>query len=325
MSVLVSINCITYNHEEYIADAIEGFLSQKTDFEYEILIGEDCSTDNTKRIVEQYIAKYPELIKLVTSEENVGAAKNADRILELSKGKYIAICEGDDYWTDPYKLQKQVGYLEKNPRCTMCFHEADIVKVPKKSTGMKIKPYKRDQVSPMEDIIIGGGGFCPTASLVYPKSVMQDFPDYLRTSHVGDYPLQLLLTSSGYAYYMNECMSAYRVGVKGSWTTRLNSSSDLKERMMVVNEGDIQILTAFNRYTNFKYNDSVERVIHEKRYAIYIGSGITNEPKNNRYEEHVKSLSIKRKAKLIAFNSFPKSYGMLAQMKNYFLNIKLFN
>ncbi|EGQ27591.1 glycosyl transferase [Sporosarcina newyorkensis 2681] len=83
MSVLVSINCITYNHEDYIADAIEGFLLQKTEFDYEILIGEDCSTDNTRRIVEQYIAKYPDKIRLVISEENIGAGENAKRIFEL--------------------------------------------------------------------------------------------------------------------------------------------------------------------------------------------------------------------------------------------------
>ncbi|EGQ27590.1 hypothetical protein HMPREF9372_0408 [Sporosarcina newyorkensis 2681] len=218
-----------------------------------------------------------------------------------------------------------MDYLEKNPGCTMCFHSAEIVKAPKKSTGMKIKPYRRDQVSPMEDIIIGGGGFCPTASLVYPKAVIEDSPDFFRTSHVGDYPLQLLLSSSGYAFYINECMSVYRIGVKGSWTTSLNSSTNLKEKMIEVNKGDIQILTAFNHYTNFKYNDSIEQVIYEKTYAISIGSRMVNEPKNHQYEEYVKSLSIKRKTKLIAYNSFPKSYGMLAKMKNYLLNIKLFN
>ena len=132
VSILVSINCITYNQEEYVADAIEGFLMQKTDFDYEILIGEDCSTDNTRKIVEEYAAKYPDKIRLITSERNVGCRKKfTEGFSSNSKGKYIAECEGDDYWIDPYKLQKQVDYLEGNPECTLCFHAAELVRAPK--------------------------------------------------------------------------------------------------------------------------------------------------------------------------------------------------
>lgn len=112
---MVSIILITYNHEKYISKAIESILQQKTTFDTELLIGEDCSTDNTREITKEYQKRNPEKIKLITSTKNVGFIQNELRVLKNCKGKYIAFCEGDDYWTDPYKLQKQVDFLEQNP------------------------------------------------------------------------------------------------------------------------------------------------------------------------------------------------------------------
>ena len=109
---VVSILSITYNHEKYIAQAIDSFLMQETDFDFEIVIGEDCSTDNTRQIINQYKEKYPEKIKLLTSASNVGPNHNFLRTFEACQGKYIALCEGDDYWIDPLKLQKQVDFID---------------------------------------------------------------------------------------------------------------------------------------------------------------------------------------------------------------------
>ena len=131
MNTMVSINCIAYNQERYISDAIEGFLRQQTDFGYEILIHDDASTDRTAGIIEDYTRRYPDLIKPLYQTENqyskgikVGTAFNLPR----AKGKYVAFCEGDDYWTDPEKLQKQVDYMESHPECSMCCHAVKLVK-----------------------------------------------------------------------------------------------------------------------------------------------------------------------------------------------------
>lgn len=122
---LVSVCCITYNHAPYISQCVDGFLMQKTSFPYEIIINDDCSSDGTTEILKEYAEKYPDLIQLILHDENQ-YSKGIRRILAtfvypLVKGKYIAICEGDDYWTDPYKLQKQVDYLESHPKCGMCY------------------------------------------------------------------------------------------------------------------------------------------------------------------------------------------------------------
>ncbi len=122
---LVSVNMITYNHAPYIAQAIEGVLQQKTNFAFELVIGEDCSTDRTREVVFEYQKKYPDIIRVITSEQNVGARKNSYRTEKACRGKYIAFCDGDDYWHNPYKMQKQVDYLESHPECVMVHSDSD--------------------------------------------------------------------------------------------------------------------------------------------------------------------------------------------------------
>ncbi|MBP5322509.1 MAG: glycosyltransferase [Bacteroidaceae bacterium] len=121
-SPLVSVVTITYNHAPYIAKCIEGVVMQQVDFPMEFIIAEDCSTDGTRAICEEYAAKYPDLIRLITSERNVGYNPNELRAMRAARGKYIAYCEGDDYWTEPQKLQRQVDFLESHPDYSVCFH-----------------------------------------------------------------------------------------------------------------------------------------------------------------------------------------------------------
>ncbi|TKB97629.1 glycosyltransferase family 2 protein [Pedobacter cryophilus] len=125
--IMVSICCITYNHQKYIAQALDGFLMQETNFKYEIIIGEDCSKDNTRAIIEDYCQKYPNKIQLLTYESNIGGIKNQIETFNISKGKYVAMCDGDDYWTDPLKLQKQVDFMESNPNYVICCHYSRVI------------------------------------------------------------------------------------------------------------------------------------------------------------------------------------------------------
>ncbi len=123
---LVSVKMLTYNHVPFITQAIESILQQKTIFPFELVIGEDCSTDGTREAVFEYQKKYPDIIRVITSDKNVGMTKNGLRVLKACQGKYLAICEGDDYWQSPHKLQKQVDYLERHPECGLVFTEYDI-------------------------------------------------------------------------------------------------------------------------------------------------------------------------------------------------------
>jgi glycosyltransferase involved in cell wall biosynthesis len=123
--LLVSVMMITYNHAPYIAKGIEGVLQQKTNFPFELVIGEDCSTDGTREIVFEYQKKYPDIIRVITSDKNVGMIKNGSRTQKACRGKYVAICEGDDYWHHPCKLQKQVDYMENHPECGLVHSDYD--------------------------------------------------------------------------------------------------------------------------------------------------------------------------------------------------------
>ena len=119
--IRVSVCMVTYNQKKYIAQAIDSVLMQKTNFKFELVIGDDASTDGTTDIVRQYAQKYPDIIRPILHEENVGPGKNSISIYETVKTEYVAVCDGDDYWTDEYKLQKQVDFLDKNPDFNVVF------------------------------------------------------------------------------------------------------------------------------------------------------------------------------------------------------------
>jgi glycosyltransferase involved in cell wall biosynthesis len=158
---LVSVSMITYNHAPYVAQAIQGVLEQKTKFCVELVIGEDCSTDGTREIVFEYQKRYPDIVRVVTSDNNVGAQKNGYRTTKACRGKYIAFCEGDDYWHHPYKLQKQVDYFESHLECGLVYSSYDIFYVKSKKRLTNYIKYRKWEMPEDPDIaafIEGKGG-----------------------------------------------------------------------------------------------------------------------------------------------------------------------
>lgn len=148
---LVSVCMTTYNHASYLAEAIEGVLAQQTAFDVELVIGEDCSTDDTRALCEAYAAKYPDRIRLVTSAKNVGWRANYRRTFEACRGKYVAYCDGDDWWCDPQKLQLQVDLMESDPACGMCYTGADEYH----QTSGLLKPDPDRHYTRFEDMLLG--------------------------------------------------------------------------------------------------------------------------------------------------------------------------
>ncbi len=322
--ILVSINCITYNHEKYVAEAIDSFLMQKTNFKFEILIHDDASTDRTTCIIMEYQKKYPDLIKPILQKENQ-QSQGISKIFYTfnhvrAKGKYIAMCEGDDYWTDPYKLQKQVDYMENHPDCSMCFHAADKVKVGigKIST---IMPYDQNCISPTADIVLGGGGFMATSSILYRKTSMDNAPDFFFNAPVGDYPLQILTSTKNYAYYINEVMSAYRVGVEGSWTSDMASKINWEEKFIEHFKRTIEMLKRFNQYSQGKYSDIVNKKILRKEFEILKIEKKIKQLKGPKYKAIYNDIGLKEKTIIYAMCYFPKMCHRIASfekcMKQY--------
>lgn len=219
---LVSIVSAIYNHEKYIAQAIESFLMQKTNFPFEIVLAEDCSTDRTGEICREYQKKHPDKIRLLQREKNLGAMENHLGAIESCMSKYIANCEGDDYWTDPYKLQKQVDFLEANPEFSFSGHNVLIkFEGSDRAEEWKRKWAEQDAVT-IEDIIKNGGA--ATGSLVWRNNVFGGFPDWFREQKAGDWSLQILCANAGKMKYFPEPMGVYRIHSGGSHQARAEES-----------------------------------------------------------------------------------------------------
>ena len=225
--IRVSICCITYKQEQYISQAIDGFLMQKTAYPFEIIIGEDCGGDCTLKIIEEYQQKYPNIIKVITSEVNVGANANLIRLFEVAQGEYIAICEGDDYWIDEKKIQKQVALLEKNEQVDICFTAAKTID-PCGEMGVLAKHSDSESLFTVSDVVRGGGGFMPTASLLFRRAVIDIIPEWFSTAPIGDYYIQLLGSLKSGALYISDFSVVYRVNAIGSWSAKKKSATESK-------------------------------------------------------------------------------------------------
>jgi glycosyltransferase involved in cell wall biosynthesis len=219
---LVSVGMISYNHAPYIAQAIEGVLQQETNFPIELVIGEDCSTDCTREIILAFKNKYPNIIRVITSERNVGANNNSNRVIKSCRGKYIAFCEGDDYWIDRLKLQKQVDQLENNPKIVVSAHRAYTVDV--NGNIINTFPAIQSKLLKPKDFIVKYGGFIASNSMMMRNELFVNIPPWFYEFPVGDCAIMNLCVQRGEIGFINDIMSAYRKGVSGSWTSRQNEN-----------------------------------------------------------------------------------------------------
>lgn len=239
---LVSICCITYNQEQFIAQAIDSFLMQETNFDFEIVIGEDCSKDTTGAIVKEYALQYPEKIRILDNSVNLGLQKNFFRTLHACRGEFIAYCEGDDYWIDPLKLQKQADVLLSNKDVVYCFSNAimkseendteslifaDNQKIP---TKFELKEYI-ENYHPM-----------PMLTTFFRSECIQNPPYFLYSIIQLDYALRFIIGSKGNFYFLNETTAVYRKHKGGI----ANNSISFLESMLKVNK-------ELNAYFNYSY------------------------------------------------------------------------
>lgn len=254
---LVSVCIITYNHVAYISQCLDSVLEQKTTFPFEVVIGEDCSTDNTRKIIETYRQKYPEKILLITSDHNVGMQPNAIRTLNTCRGKYIALCEGDDYWTDSFKLQKQVTVLDNHPEWSICFHNVERHYQNKTRKPTRFNPPTKKKIYNLEDLL--KGNFIHTSSVMYRNKLFGEFPVWYYNVAVGDWPLFILNAQYGDIGYINEIMSVYRIHEGGihSPQTRLSNSQKM-----------IEIYKFMNVYFHFEYDKIIQSGIYLHQYYI---------------------------------------------------------
>ena len=267
--IVVSISCITYNHAPFIRQCLDGFMMQKTDFAFEVLIHDDASTDGTTEIIKEYEARYPDVIKPIYEEENQwvkGRRGSAVFNFPRARGKYIALCEGDDYWTDPLKLQKQVDFLEKNPEYVMCSHGYSVYF---QQTDQYYINLKEKNSSYSLDFLLDGGWLFQPLTILYRHSAIENSL-YSSCRITMDAVLIYFILKQGLGYYLNDDMAMYRVHDGGVWSV-INTYSKMRieyNARLAIYDVDKSVDAARFILTQFHKDIGREFFVREFRIAL---------------------------------------------------------
>lgn len=294
--IIVSITCVAYNQEYCISETLDSFLMQETSFPFEVLINDDASTDKTAEIIQGYEDKFPNIVKPVYQSENQ-FSQGFNTIFPLfpkAKGRYVAICDGDDYWDDKKKLEIQVDAMEKHLDVDLSFHPAKILKEGQIESVMS-RHTDKDKIFAPEEVILGRGGFCPTESLMLRKKVISPMPDWTKKIILGDYVLQLMGAKNGGALYIDRCMTIHRIGNEGSWTNSVYSSaknSEIRKKSLL---SLIELLYLFNNYYDKKFEKVFDKAIHNEALYYITNIALDVSPRKEIYNLYKTGFSKKQK------------------------------
>lgn len=250
---------ITYNQEKFIAQAVDSVLMQETDFDFEIVIGEDCSADATPDILKQYQQKHPKRIRLLLRKANLGVHRNFVDALAASQGQYAAALEGDDYWTSPHKLQEQVNFLDSHPECAICFHDATKFYEDGSREPAAYCPADQKEISTVEDLLVKN--FIPFCTVMFRQRLFAPFPDWYYDLSMGDWPLHILNAEHGNIGYINEVMAAYRIHEQGVWS-RLD-----KIQML---QGFIKLFEQLKAHLDARYRRQIRTTLANYCYDLAV-------------------------------------------------------
>ena len=213
----VSVLVMTYNHERYIAQALDSVLMQQTNFDWEVLVSEDCSTDRTRQIVKEYAARHPGLLRLILSEKNLHSNEVVARGIRAAEGQYLALLDGDDYWLTSEKLQTQVDFMDRHPESTVCFHQAVVHDERTQRPEWYWTPPNHKEISTVQDICMDN--FIATSSTMFRRLAIAGPPEwYIAFFPITDWPLHILCAERGTIVYLPKVMSAYRNHEGGAYS-----------------------------------------------------------------------------------------------------------
>jgi glycosyltransferase involved in cell wall biosynthesis len=259
----VSVLVTTYNHERYIAQALDSVLMQETDFDYEIVILEDCSTDATREIVLAYQKRHPDKIRLRLNDRNQCSNKPTAEAIQTAPSRYIAILDGDDYWTSSKKLEKQVEFLEAHPECVLCFHNALRIYEDESRPSLRYNFASQKQISAFEDI--WQYNFIAGCTPMFRKDALGHLPEWFYTLNYGDWPLYILCALHGKIGYIDETLGVYRIHHGGLW-----SRHDAIQKL----EGLIAFYETMNTNLDFRFNEIVEPLISARRKELAVAHAL---------------------------------------------------
>lgn len=262
---ILTVYCLAFNHEKYIEKTLKGFVEQITEYPFKVVVHDDASTDSTRKIIQRYAEEYPDIIFPIYQDENQysqGKGIFENFIKPCVEGKYIAICEGDDYWCDPNKLQKQISYMEQNPDCSLCVHNTEMIDENGKSKNVYFNKSSVEQDYSAEEIIeCGGGGLFHTSSFVMRADIRLAQPREFKIKGIGDYTQAMFMALNGAVHYFPDVMSKYRVGSINSWVKKNSSDVEKYKKYVMCAMEDIDKI---DEMTAYKYTKSFD--IAKKRF-----------------------------------------------------------
>lgn len=319
--IIVSVVCIAYNQEKYIRKTLEGFVNQVTNFEYEVLIHDDASTDKTPEIISEYAKKYPDLIKPIYQKKNQyskGVSVLAKYNYPRAKGKYIAYCEGDDYWCDNYKLQKQYDQMEMHEECSICVHDVQCIDkngtvLNQRFPKLRLEPGVISPAEYIHDELCVSNWLFQTSCYFLKREVIDYWMEsFCNPYPMGDLPLVLLSLQFGKCFYINEVCSCYRKDAGGSMSKlRDNTDAAIRYYEKIINGHKI-----FDNMTNGQYHKDFDYAIRSTEVQIFKLKGEYKKIHNRRYKDFVRRMDWKNKVLCIVGVVFPKlSYKIFESVR----------
>lgn len=277
--IKLTVVTTTYNQEKFIRNALDGFVNQITNFSFQVIISDDCSTDGTRSILKEYAEKYPNIIKPIFNKKNLGAMDNFVSTLSKAKTEYVALCDGDDFWTDNNKLQKQVDFLDNNLDYSICFHQTKIF-FEDKSKKEEVYPTSVKEETSLDDLL--KECYIPANTVVYRWRFSKgNFLNFFPNDVVpGDYFVHLLHAEKGKIHFINEVMSSYRRHQGGMWWE--TSQTDQQTQFHI--KYGVKYINFFEAIEkHFNLNDNFYAI--QKNYLMR--TTIKAYLENNMYEELV--------------------------------------
>ena len=320
--IMVSVMCTAFNHEAYIRQALEGMVNQKTDFAYEILINDDVSSDGTADIIREFEAKYPEKIRAFYPEVNLYSL-NIDvyyhSFFPNARGKYVAFCEGDDYWTDETKLQRQVDFLEAHPEYSACVHNTMLHYCDGNSADEPLIKRTGERDVEFEDILPGMNNAWHTSSLLAKTELLKNPPDYYYVAcdyGFGDYPYGIWLRQNGPVHFIDRCMSVYRINSnQASWSSGVDYATDKLVRFLT---GIVEMLRCFRHHVqDEKLLALVDRYINEGMFQLLYTQGRDRELRKPPYDAILKTKPLEFRVKNLIKCTFPGLQKLYRKLKGY--------
>jgi glycosyltransferase involved in cell wall biosynthesis len=319
--IKVSVCVISYEHEKYISNCLDSIISQKNDFEIEIIIRDDCSKDNSANIISDYAIRYPSLIKVLDGRRNIGMNANLLTVLNSCSGDYIAICEGDDFWLDDQKLAKQVSFMDINSDVSFCVHSCKLYKK-NKLTSVAFNKSSKVEFFGIEDILACDGQFSPTASYLFVREVVNQLPLWFATAPVGDLFIELYALTIGKGAFLTEPMSAYRIFSVGSWSdiARRGEQDKLIARMqnllfcLTLVKNDMPSYELFiERKIEFTYYGLAIRYLLNDdipNFEFYLGKYLVNNTGGNLYQKSI-----------LLFSKYPNIIKLIHNLKSFIYKV----